>query len=287
MRRQTKMLLTLGPATLFLIVFFVLPILSVLVISFWRTESYHIIREWTFTNYVTLFTEGAYMTFLLRSVITALIVSGASVAVGWPIAYAIMRHGGRFKLLLGIGFAIPFLTGDVLRIIALQGVMGPIGLVNQTLMALHLPPLRFLMYTQVASAIGLFYLYLPTVVTAVCLSLLNFDFRLVDAARTFGAGPVRTFFEVTWPLNFIGTAIGFALCFIPCLSTSLAPRFLGGPNGTLFGMSLAAQFGDTGTWSLGAAMGVLLFLFVLACVYIVARSIDPKRIGFTGLQEVR
>jgi ABC-type spermidine/putrescine transport system permease subunit I len=286
MRNRSKLLVSVGPATMFLIVFFILPIVSVVVISFWRTESYHIIREWTVMNYVMLLTGGPYMTFLLRSVVTALTVSAASVMVGWPVAYAIMRHGGRYKALLGIGFAIPFLTGDVLRVIALQGVMGPIGLVNQALMAVHLPPLRFLMFTQVATAIGLFYLYLPTVVTAVCLSLLNFDFRLVDASRTFGAGPVRTFFEVIWPLNFIGTASGFALCFIPSLSTALAPRFLGGPNGTLFGMSLAAQFGDTGTWSLGAAMGVLLFLLVLACVAIVGRSIDPKRIGFTGLQEV-
>ena len=55
-------------------------------------------------------------------------------------------------------------------------------------------------------------------VTAIYLSLVNFDFALVETAKINGAGPVRTFVEVTWPLNWIGTAIGIVLVFIPCLA---------------------------------------------------------------------
>ena len=76
-------------------------------------------------------------------------------------------------------------------------------------------------------------------VTAIYLSLVNFDFALLETAKINGAGPLRAFIEVTWPLNWIGTAIGTVLVFIPCLASAVTPRFLGGPNATSFGMSLS------------------------------------------------
>jgi len=274
--------LFLGVPTLFLIVLFVLPLLSMLVLSVWRTENYHIIQDWNLRNYWVIATEGAYLTFLVRSLAMATVVSVICTLIAWPVAYGILLYGGRYRLLLTLGFAVPFLTGEVLRVIALQGLLGPLGLVNGMLMALGSAPLRVIMYTNVASAIGLVYLYLPIVVTVIYLSLLNFDQRLIDAAKIFGASPSRAFFETTWPLNLFGTLIGFALCFIPCLSVTLAPRFLGGPNGTLYGMAMAQQFGESGTWALGAAMGVVLFVVSLLLVSLVAGLLDLRRTGFTG-----
>lgn len=272
----------LGVPALFLIALFVLPLLSMVVLSFWRTENYHIIQDWNLGNYATLATAGAYVTFLIRSLVMALVVSAVSILIAWPVSYAIILYGGRYKLLFTLAFAVPFLTGEVLRVIALQGLLGPLGLINGVLMAMGAAPLRFIMYTNVASAIGLVYLYLPIVVTVIYLSLLNFDPRLIDAAKIFGASPLRAFIEVTWPLNLFGTLIGFALCFIPCLSATLAPRFLGGPNGTLYGMAMAQQFGESGTWALGAAMGVVLFIASVAVIAVIGSRIDLRRTGFTG-----
>jgi ABC-type spermidine/putrescine transport system permease subunit I len=280
-RRQIALMMQ-APAVTLIGLFFILPILSIIVLAFWRTESYQIIPDFTLSNFHAVLFEGAYLTFFLRSFVTAVAVSTVSVMLAWPIAYFVVRISGRWALLLGMLFALPFFTGEVIRLIALQGMLGPAGLINSMMMAMGLPPIRALIFTPVASAIGIFYLYLPTAVTALCLSLVNFDFRLADAARIFGAGPIRTFIEVTWPLNLIGTVVGFILCFVPALSSTLAPRFLGGPNGTLFGMSLAQQFGDTGTWSLGAAMGVFLFAATLLMVFVLGRAINPRRSGFSG-----
>ncbi|WP_020188019.1 ABC transporter permease [Methylopila sp. 73B] len=282
MRSRLAPWLTLGVPTVFLIALFVLPLLSMLVLSVWRTENYHIVQDWNLRNYWVLATDGAYATFLLRSLAMATAVSVICTAIAWPVAYGITLYGGRYKLLLTLGFAVPFLTGEVLRVIALQGLLGPVGLVNGVLMSLGAAPLRAIMYTNVASAIGLVYLYLPIVVTVIYLSLLNFDQRLLDAAKIFGASPARAFFEIAWPLNLFGTLIGFALCFIPCLSATLAPRFLGGPNGTLYGMAMAQQFGESGTWALGAAMGVVLFALSIAAVFVAFRTVDLRRTGFTG-----
>ena len=275
--------LLLGMPVAFLAVLFVLPLMSMGVLSIWRTENYHIIRDFNLQNYAVLATDGAYISFLIRSLVMAVSVSLVSTAVAWPVSYAILLYGGRYRLLLTLGFAVPFLTGEVLRVIALQGLLGPLGLINGVLVHLGAAPLRFIMYTNVASGIGLVYLYLPVVVTVVYLSLLNFDQRLIDAATIFGASPARAFLEVTWPLNLFGTLIGFALCFIPCLSATLAPRFLGGPDGTLYGVAMAQQFGESGTWALGAAMGVVLFMVSVVVVVAALRTLDLRRTGFTGL----
>lgn len=267
----------------FLAVFFILPLVALVILSFWQTENYKIVREWTAMNYVTLATEPAYLVFFLRSLTMAALVSIFLVAVSWPIAFFIVRYGGRYRLIFSLLLAVPFLAGEVLRLIALQGMLGPAGLVNGLLVNLGAAPLRFIMYSNTATFIALVYLYLPIVVTTIYLSLLNFDFRLASAASACGANRFRVFTEIVWPLNLSGTIVGFLLCFIPTLSASLAPRFLGGPSGTLYGMSMAQQFGESGTWALGAAMGAVLFLFSMAVLAVLSLGIDLRRTGFTGL----
>ena len=271
-----------GPGAAFIIVSLLVPLLAIVVFSFWRTESYALYPDFTFDNYATLLGEPAYRIFFIRSLVSAILVTLICVILGWPVAYLIARYGGRYRLLLVLLLAAPFFTGSILRIAALQGLLGPIGIVNMALMELGLQPIEALMYTQFASGLGLVYLFLPFMVTAIYLSLVNFNFELLEVAKINSAKPWRAFVEITWPLNWMGTAIGMVLVFIPCLATVLTPRFLGGPDATSFGMSLAQQFGETGTWALGSAMGVFLFLISLLAVVAIAPTIRLKQSGFTG-----
>lgn len=282
-RRPSPFLLLVGPGVLFIVVTLILPLLAVLMFSFWRTESYELYADWNLDNYRVLFTEPAYRTFLLRSVLGALATSLICLLYAWPVAYVIARHGGRYRLLLVLLLAAPFFTGIILRIAALQGILGPGGLINMALGVMGFAPIGALMYTQTAATIGHVYLFIPFMVTAIYLSLVNFNFDLLETAKINGAGPWRAFIEVTWPLNWIGTAIGLVLVFIPCLASAVTPRFLGGPKATSFGMSLGQQFGETGTWALGSAMGVVLFFFSLAVIALMGLTINLKRSGFTGM----
>src|SRR5689334_15653547 len=147
-----------GPGCLFIVIGLLLPLLSILVFSFWRTESYVLYADWSLDNYRTLLTEAAYRTFFLRSLFTAAVVTLVCLVCGWPVAYCIARYGGRYRLLLVLLLAAPFFTGIILRIAALQSLLGPIGLINMALSVVGLPPIKALMYTQVASGLGLVYL---------------------------------------------------------------------------------------------------------------------------------
>jgi ABC-type spermidine/putrescine transport system permease subunit I len=277
-----RALLLAAPGALFVLVFLVLPLISIVVFSFWRTERYELIAEWNLENYATILGDPTYLTFLGRSVTMAVAVSLICLVYAYPVAYLIAKHGGRYRLILVLLTAAPFLTGIILRVTAIQHILGPIGLVNMTLTTFGLEPIRALMYSNVASAIGLVYLWIPFMVLAIYLSLLNFNFELLEVAKVCGARPWRAFLEVTWPLNWIGTGIGIVLVFIPTLAASVTPRFLGGVNGALYGNILAHQFGETGTWALGSAMGVVLFLLCLLVIAVIWKTLNLRRSGFTG-----
>jgi ABC-type spermidine/putrescine transport system permease subunit I len=285
-RRAPAFLLLVLPGAAFLVVFLILPLTSIVVFSFWRTESYELIPEWNLDNYATLLSSPTYLTFLMRSLVMAGVVSLVALVYAWPVAFLIARYGGRYRLLLILLTAAPFLTGELLRITALQQLLGPIGLINMALQSFGFAPVQALMYTSTATAIGLSYLWMPFMVLAVYLSLLNFDFDLLEVAKVNGARPMRAFWEVSWPLNRAGTAIGLVLVFIPTLASSISSQFLGGPDGGLYGNILAHQFGATGTWAFGSAMGVVLFLISLLVILIVVRAVgDPKRSGLTMREE--
>lgn len=280
MNNVARFWLMVLPGTVFLTVFLVLPLISIVVFSFWRTESYTLIEDWNLANYATLVTDWTYIKFLLRSLTMAALVSLACLIYAWPVAFFLARYGGRYRLILILLTAAPFLTGEVLRVTALQQILGPIGLINMALGNFGIAPIEALMYTSTATGIGLTYLWIPFMVLAIYLSLLNFDFELLEVAKVNGAKPLRAFFEITWPLNRTGTAIGVVLVFIPTLASSVTSQFLGGPDGALYGNILAHQFGATGTWAFGSAMGVVLFLISIAMLTVVWLSVgDLRRSG--------
>ena len=271
------------PGALLVLIFLVLPLISILVFSFWRTERYEIYPDWNLDNYANIFTAGGiYLTFLLRSVVMAMAVSTICLLYAYPVAYLIAKHGGRYRLILVLLTATPFLTGIILRVTSIQHILGPIGLLNMALMNFGLPPIEVLMYSHLATAIGQIYLWIPFIILSIYLSLLNFDFELLEVAKVCGAKPWRAFIEITWPLNRIGTMIGFVLVFIPSLASTVTPKFLGGVNGALYGNILDHQFGATGIWALGSAMGVILFTVALGIILIIGKTINLKRSGFTG-----
>jgi ABC-type spermidine/putrescine transport system permease subunit I len=270
------------PGALFILVFLLIPLLSIVVFSFWRTESYELIAEWNVENYRTILGEQTYLTFLLRSVLMALAVSLFCLIYAYPVAYLIAKHGGRNRLVLTLLIAAPFFTGIILRVTAIQQILGPIGLVNMALTTFGIEPIEALMYSSIATAIGEIYLWMPFMVLAIYLSLLNFNFELLEVAKVCGARPWRAFLEITWPLNWMGTAIGIVLVFIPTFAATISPRFLGGADGALFGNILEHQFGSTGTWALGSAMGVVLFAVSLLFIGLIWLTVNLRRGGFTG-----
>lgn len=271
-----------APAVLFLMFFLVLPLLAVLALSFLETRQYEIVFNLNLGNYAAILGSWTYVRPLLRSVAMASAVSICSLFVALPVAVWIASS--RYRLPLVLLTAAPFLAGEMLRITALQLLLAPAGIFELALARLGFSGDAALMYSDVGTFVGLVYVWLPFMILSLYLSLLKFDFSYEHVAATCGANWWRRYYEVVLPLNKAGLGIGLAVVFIPSLGSSIEPRFLGGPDGSLYGMILASQR-NFGTWARGAAMGFVLLCLSLIALSLFLRIAWPDLIRWSGFRE--
>ncbi|MGB8703148.1 MAG: ABC transporter permease, partial [Thermosynechococcaceae cyanobacterium] len=233
----------LWPATCWLIFFFAVPLLIVLVYSFLQPSSYANIA-WNFTlqNYQQIF-NALYLGIFGRSLWLALLTTLVCVAIGYPLAYFIVRQSPPWRSFLLLLVIIPFWTNFLVRTYAWMILLRQQGVINSLLISLHLidKPLD-LLFTPFAVGIGLIYGYLPFMVLPIYSSLERFDFSLLQAAQDLGANGVQAFFRVVLPLTLKGIVAGSLLVFIPSVGAFVTPDILGGAKTIMVGNLIQNQF---------------------------------------------
>ena len=226
------------PAIIWLVFFFIAPLLIVAFISFLtRPASVAILYDFPFTleAYSSAF-NNIYGSILWRSLVMMVI--------------------------------LPFWTIFLVRTYAWQLILGNDGVINRLLMGLGIiqQPLEMLL-TPGAVLVGLGYSYLPFMVLPIYTSVERFDFRLVEAANDLGANDWRAFWRVVFPLTLPGVAAGSILVFIPTIGAYITPDLLGGTRGIMIGSLITRQFLGTGSnWPLGASLSVVMMLMVIAAL---------------------
>lgn len=264
-RLATSLLVT--PPYAFLILFFALPLVAMLVISF---RAGTIDGPWTLENYRKfLFTE-VYRVILWRTLVITIKVTAIVVVVGYALAYSIVRFSRRTTLLLLL-VILPFWTSYIIRMYAWINILQSGGVLDSTLTLLGLQPIG-LLYTETAVLIGFTYVWLPLAILPFYASLTNLDPDLIEAAKDLGAGPVKAFFTVTLPTTINGVVTGTILVFIPTFGSFLTPRLLGGTNNVMIGMIVENQFKTAFNWPFGAAIGMVLSVIVVVMLLVAAKA---------------
>jgi len=95
-------------------------------------------------------------------------------------------------------------------------------------------------------------------------SLEKIDRSLLEAAADLGDGPVRRFLRITLPLSMPGVIAATFLIFIPTTGDYITPALLGGPDGAMIGNLIQLQFGPVNNWPMGAALSIVLMLWIAA-----------------------
>lgn len=265
-RRRLFAAAGLAPLILWQCVFFVVPVILLLVISFWRTKSYRMVPDFTFANYAAVFSNSAMWRALALSVQTAAFVTVACAVLAFPIAYFIAKKAGPLKGLLLVAVIAPFWISIVMRVAAWRLLLGENGVINQGLLSLGLVdhPVGFLLYSPVATAIGLIYAYLPLYVLPLYASIDAIEDNWIAAAKDLNAGPLRAFWEVTLPLSLPGLIVGAVFCFIFGLGEFVTPALLGGGKQLMVSQIIQDQFQRRLDWPAGAAIAIVLLLIVFA-----------------------
>jgi spermidine/putrescine transport system permease protein len=197
--------------------------------------------------------------------------------IGYPFAYWLATRVHRHRTVLLVLVVVPFWTSILIRTYAWALILSPQGPLSNLLQTLNLisNPLDVL-FSSRAVFLGLVYDYLPLMVFPLYVSIERLDRGLVEASRDLGIGRLGTFRRVTVPLTLPGIITGCLLVFIPMTGEYVVPTILGGAKGALFGPVVANQFLDAFNWPFGAAMSMVLLVFLLVVVFLYLRVLGRQ-----------
>jgi spermidine/putrescine transport system permease protein len=259
-----------SPAALWLLIFFIAPLVMVLLVSFGeRGDAGQVVYSWTLKNYARFFGKVGdrylYVQIFIRSLGIALLNTVLCLLVGYPLAYFIARQAPRRRNVLLLLVMIPFWTNFLVRTYAWMVILRDTGIINNLFLYLGLisQPLP-LLYNQGAVIVGLFYGYLPFMVLPLYATIEKLDLSLVEAAQDLGANALRTFLRVILPLTKPGIVAGSIIVFIPSIGAYVTPDLMGGAKVTMVGNLLQQQFLKVRDWPFGSAVGFILMVTVLA-----------------------
>jgi spermidine/putrescine transport system permease protein len=262
--------LLLLPATGWLLVMLVLPLVVVVIFSFGeRGAAGGYVPALTLAQYANL---PARFTAFKNTLILAPIGTLAALLVAYPLAYFLaIRANTQWKIILLVMVILPFWTSILIRTYAWIYILGGQG-IPKLLGFIGLEGVR-LINTPVAVLIGIVYGYLPLMVFPIFVSLEKLDKRLLDASSDLGASPLRTFRNVTFPLSLPGVATGCMLVFILLMGEFLIPALLGGGKVFFVGNALVDLFLQSRNWAYGSAVAATLVATMLIIISIYTKLI--------------
>jgi spermidine/putrescine transport system permease protein len=271
-RPQARAWLLLGPGTVWLLLFFLVPIIIMLVYSVMPRGVYGGVDPGFTLEHYTRFFDPLYLDILRRTFAWSVACTVICLVLGYPVAYAIARSG-RWKNFLLFLVVLPFWTSFLVRTFAMIFLLRDTGLVNTWLTRLGLDPITML-YTPFAVMVGLVYGFLPFMVLPIYASLEKLDLSLLEAAEVLGAKPAARFRRVTLPLSMPGVVAGCLLVFIPALGSFLTSDLLGGAKQLMIGNLVQNQFSAARNWPFGSAASFIVMALVLVAVMIYLKVKD-------------
>jgi len=267
----------IGIPFLWLTLFFALPFVLVLKISF--ADQMMSIPPYTnlveikdgvvhfalqLSHYAFLLQDDLYIATYISSLKMAAVSTILCLLLGYPIAYYIARSNPATRNLLMMGVMLPFWTSFLIRVYAWIGILKDDGLLNHALMAIGLvhSPLR-LYHSDAGVYIGMVYSYLPFMVMPLYAHLVKMDLTLLEAAYDLGAKPWVAFTQITLPLSKNGIIAGSLLVFIPAVGEYVIPELLGGADTLMIGRVMWDEFFNNMDWPMASAVTVAMVVLLL------------------------
>lgn len=272
-RTRLRAVAGLAPVLLWQVVFFVIPMALMTTYSFWRMIDFKLVKSFTLYNYLEAFRNPLLWKAFVLSLEIAVAVTLVCAVLAYPIAYFIAKKAGRWKIACLIAVIIPFWTSFVLRAYAWKLLLGARGFINEALElgGLINEPLIFLLYSPIATSIGLIYAFLPFYILPLYTSIDKVQDSWLEAAASLRASPFRCFIEVTFPLCLPGLVVGGVFTFIFSLGEYVIPQLLGGGTKLLAAQAVVLEFETMQNWPGGAALSILLLLIVVTMLALLFR----------------
>ena len=269
---------------LWLLIFFLVPFLIVLKISFAEFSPlgrppYEPVFRWLeegalqikllVGSYSYLFNEPLYVSSWIYSIKVAAVSTVLCLMLGYPMSYAIARSTPTYRNVFLMLVILPFWTSFLLRVYAWIGLLKTDGVINNVLQFFGIidEPLA-MMNTSFAVYIGIVYSYLPFMILPLYSNLEKHDLTLLEAAQDLGAGPIRSFMRITLPLSVPGIVAGSLLVFIPAVGEYVIPSLLGRTDQLMIAKLLSDEFFLNRDWPKASAVAIVMLLLLVVPIMI-------------------
>lgn len=252
------------PLALFFLVFFIAPLLLLFFVSLHADTSMTRMGIDQFSRFLT---DPFSLQVLGSTLVVGVEVTILCLVLGYPLAWLFVRSPGWLRTILILIILLPLLTSVIVRTFAWIVILGRLGIVNSTLMALGLidTPLR-LLYSDGGLVFALAQVHMPLMVLPLITALSRIDPSLADASAALGAGAWRTFLRITVPLTLAGIFAGCLLTYCMSLTAFITQSLIGGGQMTLMPAYIYQQAGSLQNWPFGAAISIVFLVAVLAAV---------------------
>jgi putrescine transport system permease protein len=278
--------LVIGIPFFWLFLFFLLPFIIVVKISFAEADvaipPYTDVVSWAddqltillnLGNYVLLGDDDLYLAAYLGSLKMAFFSTLICLLIGYPMAYAIARASKENQTVLLLLIMMPTWTAILIRVYAWMGILSNNGLLNGFLMNMGLisEPIQIL-NTNLAVYIGVVYSYLPFMILPLYANLVKHDMSLLEAAADLGSSDVNSFWKITVPLSKNGIIAGCMLVFIPVVGEFVIPELLGGPETLMIGKVMWQEFFNNRDWPVASALAVVMLVVLIIPIILFNRN---------------
>lgn len=254
------------PLSLVLLVFLLVPIVMIIIVSFWDFDSYQLIPDFIFENYLYLLTSKVTWQAYLNTIFFAFSSWAATLVLGFTAAYYLAFHikSVRVQVILFLLATIPFFTSNIIRMISWIPLLGRNGIVNSLLLKFNVvnEPLEFLLYSDFSVILAFVHLYTLFMVVPIFNSMMRIDRNLVEAAIDAGASPFQVLSRVIIPLSKSGITIGTVFVFTLVMGDFVTVRLMSGGMSASVGVLISNEISLL-QYPAAAASAVLLLITVL------------------------
>jgi len=247
-----------GPLAFWQGIFFVAPVVFMIVMSLWSVRNYQLSPDFTFNNWHKILAANYVWDAFFRSFLGAGLAAVIATIAAFPCAYYLgLKASPRVRILGACLIMAPFFTSFLVRAYTWRTMLGDEGIVNAFLGWFGLGPAQ-MTNDLFGSVIGYLTLVMPLVLLLQLFSVSAVDRRLIEAGQNLGCNPAETVFRVVIPASRNGIILAAAFGFVLSFGDLISPQVLGGSNPPTLSILIVDQVRGGLQWPRASVIALMM-----------------------------
>jgi len=269
-----------SPLVAILSFFLVLPIATIVMVSFWRATEFSYQPAFVWENYAFLLSSHVTLSVYLKTFMFTLITWALCLLIGFTIAFFLAFHvrSLHMQIVLFLVCTVPFWTSNIIRMISWIPFLGRNGIANSVLLDFGVvdAPLEWLLFSDFAVILAFVHLFTLFMIVPIFNTMIRIDNSLLEAARDAGASSRQILVNIIIPLCKPGIMIGSIFVVTLVMGDFITVRFMSGGQSASVGRVISNEIALL-QYPAASASAVVLLLTVLLTIAIMMRFVDIRK----------